>query len=414
MKPTRREFLESALAASALVSLGGAPPAVFGRAALAAARRRAAGETVLVAVQLTGGNDGLNTVVPFEDDAYARSRRTLRLAARDVHRIEPGLGFHPEMRALREAYGEGLVAVVQGVGYPNSSRDHEAALRDWHTAAPGDPACETGWLGRAIDELKSVSDVPGAFVGGIPRPRALDARSAIVPALRDASDWTLPAGEAPQVRPAGAQSSEPAPRREDLLEFIRERAEAARASAAKVAEALRAGDGGSRYPDLRLAADLRSIARLIRAEIGIRIFVAELGGGGIGGFDSHANQAENHGALLRQLSESLAAFLADLRRDRLLDRVLVFTYSEFGRTVRENGRRGTDHGAAAPVLVAGGKVRGGVLGAHPEVEEIAGGGLAPEVDFRRLYATALGAWLGLEPAGILGQAWEPLELIRGS
>ena len=411
MKPTRRQFfIESALAASALASLSGIPPAVFRRAALAAAGRRGDGETVLVAIQLTGGNDGLNTVVPFEHDAYARARRTLRLAAKDVHRIEPGLGFHPEMRALREAYGEGLVAVVQGVGYPSSSRDHDAALRDWHTAAPGDRACETGWLGRAVDEMRGLSDVLGAFVGGIPRPRALDARAAIVPALRDASDWTLPAGEAAPGRPA--RSSGPTPGGDDLLDFIRDSTEAARASAAKVAETLRAGDEGSRYPDLRLAADLRSIARLIRAEIGIRIFVAELGGGGIGGFDSHANQAENHGALLRQLSESLAAFLADLRRDRLLDRVLVFTYSEFGRTVRENGRRGTDHGAAAPVLAAGGKVRGGVLGPHPEVEEIEGGGLRPQVDFRRLYATVLGAWLGLDPRGILGQAWEPLDLVR--
>ncbi len=417
MTITRRKFLESALAASALVSLGGPAPRVFRRAAAARASKTA--ETMLVAIQLTGGNDGLNTVVPFEDDAYARSRSTLRLGARDVRRIAPGLGLHPEMAALARAYEDGLVRRVQGVGYPRSSRDHETALRDWHTAAPGDPACETGWLGRAADELKASADVPGTFVGEIPRPRALDARCAVVPRLRDASEWSSPLLES-----AGSEDPRPedgsergggarrAPLRGELIDFVREEVEAARASARRVERVLRDRDPEGPYPEFPLARDLRSVARLMRAELGIRIFVVELGGGGIGGFDTHANQGENHGALLRQLSESMAAFLADLRRDGLLERTLVMTYSEFGRTVAENGRRGTDHGAAAPVLLAGGRLRGGIVGAHPSLADLEEGGLRPHVDFRQLYATVLGAWLGLEARAILGAEYEPLDLFE--
>lgn len=415
MKIARREFLERALAASALVSFGGVVPAVFRRAA--AASRPEPGGTVFVAIQLTGGNDGLNTVVPFEDDAYARNRRTLRLGGREVRRIAPGLGFHPEMEALWKAYQEGLVAVVQGVGYPRSSRDHDTALRDWHTAAPGDPACETGWLGRAIDELKIAADVPGAFVGWIPRPGALDAKRAVVPALRDASEWSLPdpgLANARAISAAGGlergERGDGSPSREELLDFVRERIEAARASARRVEEVLHDRAREAPYPELPLAGELRSVARLIRADLGIRIFVVELGGGGIGGFDTHANQGENHGALLRQLSQSVAAFLADLKRDGLLERVLVMTYSEFGRTVLENGRRGTDHGAAAPVLLAGGKLRGGLFGAHPSLLDLEEGGLRHGIDFRQLYATILGPWLGLDARGILGAEYEPLDL----
>jgi len=159
-----------------------------------------------------------------------------------------------------------------------------------------------------------------------------------------------------------------------------------------------------------LAGTLRIVAQLIRAELGVRIFFTELGGGGIGGFDNHANQLGNHCALLHQLSESVAAFVDDLQRDKLLDRVLLMTFSEFGRTVAENGRRGTGHGAGAPVFLAGGRLRGGLLGPHPSLTDLDAGAPRFHTDFRRVYATVLDRWLGLDAAGVLGEGFKPLDI----
>ena len=167
------------------------------------------------------------------------------------------------------------------------------------------------------------------------------------------------------------------------------------------------------YPPFSLAQNLATVAQLIRAELGIRIYFAEMGGGGIGGFDSHANQAANHGALLRELSESISAFVDDLSHDRLLDSVLVMTFSEFGRTLSENGRRGTDHGAAAPMFMIGGKIKGGLWGTHPSLTELDGDALKVHTDFRRVYATVLERWLNLKSEKVLAPGFAPLDGVLG-
>jgi uncharacterized protein (DUF1501 family) len=163
------------------------------------------------------------------------------------------------------------------------------------------------------------------------------------------------------------------------------------------------------YPPFPLAQTLATVAQLIRADLGIRIYFAELGGGGIGGFDTHADQAKNHGALLRELAESTAAFVDDLHQDRLLDSVLVMTFSEFGRTLSESGRRGTNHGAAAPMFMIGGKVKGGLWGAHPSLTDIEADAPKFHTDFRRVYATVLERWLNLKSEKILPPGFAPLD-----
>jgi len=157
---------------------------------------------------------------------------------------------------------------------------------------------------------------------------------------------------------------------------------------------------------------LKIVSQLIRAELGVRIFSTELGGEGPGGFDNHANQRDNHGALLYQLAESVAAFVDDLKRDKLLDRVLLMTFSEFGRTVAENGRHGTGHGSAAPMFLVGGRLQGGLVGAHPNLTELENGGQKFHTDFRRVYATVLDRWLGLDSAAVLGEKFAPLDVLR--
>ena len=409
MAITRRDFLATSLGSSTLAALGGRVPGFLARTALAAAADRDARDTILVVVQLAGGNDGLNTVVPYGDDGYGRNRTTLRLPVAKLHKIDTRLGFHPEMRAFARLRKEGHLAIVQGVGYPNHSQQHQAAMRAWQTAQPEQSSQQSGWLGRTADRAVRPGDstVPAVFVGQIKQPFTLHAQQMVVPSLRSLDDWIL--------RPASAVPPGPAVHAADdgLLSFVGSASDAARHVSRRI-ESLAGEHSAStpgEYPPFQLAGTLRTIAQLIRADLGIRIFCTELGGPEPGGFDNHAGQRDNHASLLRQLSDSVAAFLDDLRRQKLLDRVVLMTFSEFGRTVAENGRRGTDHGAAAPMFLAGGKVRAGLVGEHPSLTDLDNGGLRFQTDFRRVYATLLDRWLGLPSQPILGRQYEPLPIV---
>jgi uncharacterized protein (DUF1501 family) len=371
----------------------------------------------LVVLQLSGGNDGLNTIVPFDDDAYGRHRQTLRLTKQDVLPIDAHLGFHKELGAVARLYQEQKLSVIQGVGYPKNNRDHEGAMRDWHTAQPHEAGCQTGWLGRTIDAAASADcpQVTGIFVGEIPAPFAMNAAQSVVPAIHGIEQTKLrpfaASGRGAARRPAPESRRPVATAANDpLLEFVRQGTATAYANSQRVEDVLRAARGPADYPAFPLGMELRAIADLIRADLGIRIFFAELGGGGIGGFDNHANQRDNHAALLRQLSEAVAAFIHDLQRAQLLERVVLMTFSEFGRTLGENGRRGTDHGNAQPVFLAGGRLRGGLLGKHPSLTDLDGDSPKFHTDFRRVYATVLDRWLGFDSRGILGGRFEPLDV----
>jgi uncharacterized protein (DUF1501 family) len=420
MHSTRRDFLKTSLGSATLLALGPTVPAFLGRAARAADARRGAGDTVLVVLQLSGGNDGLNTVVPYADDAYGRGRRTLRLSAAEVHKIDGQLGFHPAMKGFSRLLKQGRLSVVQGVAYPNPNRDHPTAMHDWHTGRPGVTHCQTGWLGRAIDAVvgDGTSAVPGVFVGEIPRPFGLNARQAVVPSVRSLDPWRP--DDAPEAerrndarRRAAAMAEVPRPTAENpLLDFVSRSALDAYASAAKIEAVARATAGAADYPRFQLARELQIVAQLVRAGVGIRMFYTELGGGGIGGFDNHANQRDNHAALLREISESVTAFVDDLARDKTLDRVLLVTFSEFGRTVVENGRRGTDHGVAQPIFLAGGRLKGGLVGEHPSLTDLDDNAQKAHTDFRRIYATLLGNWLGFDDRALLCGAFQPLDLLQ--
>ncbi len=410
---TRRAVLKSILGGSSLVAFSPTVPAFLGRTLRAERNGR---DTVLVVVQLAGGNDGLNTVVPHGDDLYAKSRPTLRLSTNRLHRIDSLLGFHTRMEAFSRLYQEGLLGVVQGVGYPNPHGGHFESMHTWQTADPTVRG-QTGWIGRAIDDhaCDRLNGVPAAFVGQIRRPFALNAARAIVPTVHSLEDCVVH-------RHQGSQSADDrlrvaaseVPRHGGpLLDFLRQTTlDAYRNSREieRVAESARPGGGD--YPPFLLAKSLRLAAQLIRADVGLRIIYTELGGEEPGGFDNHANQSDNHAALLHQLSESVTAFVHDLQRDGLLDRVLLMTFSEFGRTVSENGRRGTDHGSAAPLFLAGGRVAGGLIGRHPSLSDLEAGGLKHHTDFRRVYATVLERWLEVDSLPVLGARFEPLSVLR--
>ena len=405
---SRRVFLRGTVCASAFLGCG-AVPGVFQRTALAAGAQAAKRDTALVVIQLSGGNDGLNTVVPYEDDAYHRARPTLRLSADRVHKLEAGLGLHPDMPAFARLYHEGRLAIVQAVGHPDPKRDHPVAMRDWHTGLPQVGLAQTGWGGRVADSgrVGPTSDVPSVFLGPIAPPFGVRAARAVVPAIPAIEQW-LPlagwpmAGEGiPSVVGAGA------PEPGGLLAFLRESSVAALSARDRIERSLRAPS--AHYPAYPLAQTLKGVAQLMRADLGIRFYFTELGGGEIGGFDTHAGQALNHGALLKELSESVAAFIDDLQRDQRLNSALVMTFSEFGRGLTESGRRGTDHGSAAPVFLAGGRLKGGLVGRHPSLTDLDQDAPKFHTDYRQLYATVLEGWLGMDSRQILGETFPPLE-----
>jgi uncharacterized protein (DUF1501 family) len=416
MTYSRRDFLKSMVGASSFLSLAPTFPTFLQHAAAAAESAGARGENVLIVLQLSGGNDGLNTVVPYADDAYGRNRNTLRLTESQVIRIDSYQGFHPELTGFQQLLQAGALAVVHGVGYPKNSRDHDQAMREWHTARPGEPQYPTGWIGRTVDliERSDSANVPAMFVGPIAPPFALNAEASVVPSLRSPQQLTRTALSGKPA--ASADVGKTAPQASGaagnpLIGAVSHATQAADMMSQRVEAILSADASRAAYPAYTLAQQLRMVAQLIRADLGIRIFFVELGGGGIGGFDNHANQRDNHAALLREMSASFTALMGDLKRENLMSRVLLMTFSEFGRTLTENGRRGTDHGAAAPVFLVGGSVKGGLVGKHPSLTDLDQDGLTFHIDYRRLYATVLHSWLGFDARPILGDEHEVLDVL---
>jgi uncharacterized protein (DUF1501 family) len=387
---TRRSFLKS----SSLLALAPTVPAFVARTATAAGPDRDA--RVLVVVQLDGGNDALNTLVPLRDEAYPRLRPRLRVAARDTIRLTAEAGLHPSFREAENLIRAGQVLAVPGVGYPNPNRSHFESMAIWHTART-DPAEYKGygWLGRALDptagESYAVSnEVPGALRGR---------RSAAV-ALTRPGDLVL--ADAGTVRVAAGDADGPVAQR-DLLAFVRRHAVDGAAAAEKMA-ALGRGADGVGYPATGLADRLKLVARLLKADLGTRVFYAVQGG-----YDTHAAQQYAHGNLLSEFAGAVAAFFGDLQGAGLADRVTLLAFSEFGRTIKENGSGGTDHGTAGVTLLFGPKVKGGVTGTAPSLTDLRGGEPMVTTDFRRIYSALLGDWLGVR-GDVLGGEYEPVKI----
>jgi uncharacterized protein (DUF1501 family) len=409
---SRREFLKAFFGSTAMISVSPASPALWAQTGVPEAGFDSA--RILVVVQLAGGNDGLNTIVPYADDEYARSRTTLRLNSREIWEIDDYLGFHPAMESLWRLYQDGFVSVIQGVGYSNSPRSHPTAMQDWHTANPGAVNPQRGWLGRVVDEnLRTPGLGKGAaFVGEIEPPFILNSKETIVSSLRTAQQLVLYPESPDRLNARTVFDLAHLLRAFDdpLVDLVRQQTVEACRLSRRIEEVINRSPSSRGYPGFELAENLKTVAQLIKAETGFSIYVTELGGPPPGGFDTHANQRDNHAALLRQLSDSITAFAQDLQHHHLLDQVALITYSEFGRTLLENGRRGTGHGAAAPILMVGGKSRGGLVGKHPNLLDLDDGALRHQIDFRSVYATLLRDWLEMDSVPVLGREFKRLDL----
>jgi uncharacterized protein (DUF1501 family) len=386
-------------------------PGFLARTARAAEPKRDA--RVLVVIQLDGGNDGINTVIPYTDEGYDKHRRALRLLTRRLVKVNDRVGLHYALGDVAKLLEGGRLAFVQGVGYPNPSRSHFRSMAIWQTArfdigeensSEGASSNRVGWIGRALDAAGPADGTTGAlYVGAGTLPTAVRARRARVSSLADPKDFAL----APEVKvkssPAGGGEGD------DLTAFVRRNALDGYATADRMAQVVRAPDGAARYPATQLAADLRLIARLIKADTGTRVFYARQGG-----YDTHSAQYNTHLTLLGELGGAIKALHDDLSASRLADRVAVMAFSEFGRTVKENGSAGTDHGTAGPILVVGPKLSGPLVGETPSLTDLdpKHGDLRVGLDFRRVYATLLHDWLGLPAEAALGQKFERLPLFK--
>jgi uncharacterized protein (DUF1501 family) len=415
MASTRRRFFQASLASSALVAMGSTTIPGFLNRSAQAAKAGKPNERILVVVQLLGGNDGLNTVVPHGIDGYNRGRRVLRLSPGQLHKITPEIGLHPGMGAMAKLLERGRLAVVQGVGYPNPDRSHFRSMEIWETGRlENDPkSVETGWLGRALDAKppKPGDDPPALNIGSRALPQALRSRKTEVPALESLENYKLKVSTEPErkaTRAALIQVAALERRDEDaLLGFIRRTTLSAYESSSRLEQIVGKPRGESKYPNFGLARRLELIAQMIKADFGTRIFYTSHDG-----FDTHANQLGSHQALLTEMSDSIGAFHDDLAAAGLADRILLISFSEFGRRVQENASQGTDHGAAAPVFLVGPVAKPGLIGTHPSLDDLDDGDLKHHTDFRRVYATILAHWLDCPVEPVIGAGFEPLALLR--
>jgi uncharacterized protein (DUF1501 family) len=412
MTPTRRTFLQTTLATGGVVAWGLNVPSFLSRTAAAASTSDQPGakDSILVVIELTGGNDGLNTVIPFKDPEYAKLRPTLKQPEAQIKKINDELGLHPQLTGLAELLQDNALCVVQGVGYPNPDQSHFRSMDIWQSASLEKNLTE-GWVGKALKGLKNPKGVPAFHVkSGDRAPLALEGAPARVPSINTLEEFQLQMAAASGADKKDQQAvieGAAKGKGDGLLDVVKRTAENTYASSRRLQEIGKNYRPKVPYPNTPLANRLKLAAQLIDADLGARVFYVS-----IEGFDTHSGQAPAHAALMGQLSGAMTAFFKDLSARGQRDRILMMTFSEFGRRAKENGSKGTDHGSAAPMLLVGGKVKPGPIGKHPSLTDIPMGNLQHHTDFRQVYAAVLDNWLGVSSKDVLGGTFKPVEIFK--
>jgi uncharacterized protein (DUF1501 family) len=364
-------------------------------------------------LQLTGGNDYFNSVIPYTDQNYYDNRPSLRISQERVLKLNDEIGLHPAMGPMKDMFDRGEVAIIHGVGYKNSPRSHFRSMDIWHTCEPDKVGTE-GWLGRAIREIDPHGESPITAVNvGQALPRALVAPHVSVASVADVSTYGLltnieQEAQRMQVLQRFANMYGPAIGSGAVMEYLGKTG----LDALRGADILKAAPANYKsdveYGSSPIARKLRDIAMIHIADLGTRIFYTDHGS-----FDTHAAQATTHAQLWSDVSEAIADFWDDLRAHNADDNVVMFLFSEFGRRVRDNGS-GTDHGAAGVAFAIGPSVKGGFYSEYPETqkEKLEQGDLVPNQDYRGVYSTILEDWLKLEAAPIVNGHFEQPKFIR--
>jgi len=405
---TRREFLRLSRQGLGLLAFSQYAPEFLVRSTLAGEPAPEKDRSILVLVQLAGGNDGLNTVVPFADDHYYRLRPSLGIPAKDVLKLSDSHGFHPACRPLHRLFQDGQLSIAQNVGYPNPNRSHFRSSEIWETGSNSNEYLATGWLGRYLD-----NECTGAPTGQ--DPQAVHITNGLPQTLLAANDHATfgvsgnalgrrqnaESGKLLEKLASDGSDSENSP-----ANFLKHTLMDSLVTEKRVQRVLSNYRPESDYPNGAFASSLRNVAALIASGFSTRIYFVSLSG-----FDTHSNQANPHQNLLRTLSEGLAAFQQDLKSRRLDDQVMTMTFSEFGRRPNENESRGTDHGTSAPLFVLGSKVKGGFHGSPPSLDLQRNRDLTHSTDFRQVYATVLEHWLQSPAKSVLDSPMIKLDFV---
>ncbi len=365
-------------------------------------------DRVLLVVNLQGGNDGLNTVVPHGLPEYYQYRPTLGVPPNDVLRIDERVGLNPAMAALKAMYDKGQVAIVQGAGYPNPDHSHFRSTEIWQTAVP-DKYATTGWLGRYLDTANLPSGNLFNAVAVAPvLPEALIGQRVDVPAIDALRGYGLTSDRNKTERGAFETFGRDAgvPFSSPYLPLVATIEDHAERGASELPKLVAGYTTDAAYPATPLGRSLSLAAQIIGSRLGTRVLYVQHGS-----FDTHVGQKAPQDRLLKELSDGLAAFYADLAAHGNDKRTLTMTFSEFGRRVAENANRGTDHGEAAPMFLLGGGVRGGLYGEHPSLANLDNGDARYTVDFRSVYATVIKKWFGRPPDGVIAGSFPMVPLL---
>jgi uncharacterized protein (DUF1501 family) len=388
--------------------------------------------TILVVLQMAGGNDGLNMIVPFADDAYYRARPRLGIPAGQVLKLDSYGGLNPKLPGLKSLFDEGHLSVIQGVGYPNPNRSHFRSTEIWQTASDADRNESEGWIGKYFDSCCSGADPTVGVAIGDQVPQAFVARTLTgvtfskpeqfrwMPSEKKTGPMSVEETFFRQLNGASDEDAAPAANdggsigalaggtkaKQSAVDFLQRTALDAQLSSDKILAIVRKYKSSIPYPNGQLAASLSLVARMIAGGLPTRVYYACQGG-----FDTHAGQFNTHDRLMTELNDSLSAFVADLKQQGNFDRVLLMTFSEFGRRVAENANGGTDHGAAAPMLVLGGAVKPGLFGKYPSLTDLDHGDLKFDTDFRGVYGTILDRWLKTPSQLVLGRKFSNIPII---
>jgi len=439
---TRREFLRTTVLGSALswtvpAFLANTLTALQSEAADSATQIVTGKDsTILVVLQMAGGNDGINTVVPYSSDYYHKARPKIGLSGDKIIKLNDDIAFNSALTGFKNLYDAGNLAVVQGVGYPNPNRSHFRSTEIWQTASASDRIEKYGWLGRYFDNACAGCDPTVGVTIGSQLPQAFFAKKPEGICLNNPQNYRFmsngSATEESYKKLNELEMSSPAPdggpgmtpdensggsigslaagmpmQGGSAVDFISRTALDAQMSSDKVRDIAAKVQNQAIYPGSQLGTSLKLVAKLIGGGLPTRVYYVSQGG-----YDTHTNQINSQARLLQDLGDSTKSFVEDMKAQGNMQRVLVMTFSEFGRRVSENANGGTDHGAAAPMFIVGDKVKAGLLGKYPSLapSDLYQGDIKYNVDFRNVYAAVLENWLKTRSVPILGKQFEPLAL----
>ena len=403
---TRRDFMKNA---GLFTAMGVVAPQFLTQTVEGATQSIAGFENdhVLVVVQLGGGNDGLNTVVPYSNDRYYNLRPRLGIKKEELLPLNNDIAFTSKMAGMKSLYDNGQLAVVQGIGYPNPDRSHFRSMEIWQTASDSDAYESNGWIGRYFDHECSGSARPQVGVAiGKERPQAFAGTKGYGVAFEDPAQYGWVEGNAADNVNNFTRINDQTRDGDSNIDFLRHVTSNAIMSSREIqaaAEKARLSGTGRRRPINKTMTD---IAAMIKYELATRIYYVSASG-----FDTHVNQLGQHANLWGQISDSLAEFQAQLRKDGTAKRVITLVFSEFGRRVQENESGGTDHGTAAPLFLMGDSINAGLHGTYPSLTDLDQGDLKYTVDFREVYATLLEQWFEVDSVPILGKRFPTGQLL---